>query len=289
MEKVIEKIVTILEMIKFEHTVFALPFAFMSAFIAARGLPQWDKIVWILLAMVGVRSMAMAFNRIVDVELDARNPRTAGRALPTGKIKLVHVWLFAIVSALLFLLAAYQLNPLAFKLSPLVIFILCFYSYTKRFTWVSHLILGLSLGIAPVGAWIAIRSEIAAIPVILGAGVLLWVAGFDIIYACLDYEFDNRENLFSIPKVFGIKGALIVSIIFHIFTLGLFYWAGVTADLGLLFLIGILITAFCLLYEHWIVRPNDLSRVNVSFFNINGTISIILFIFTAADLYFFPA
>ena len=289
MEKVIEKIATILEMIKFEHTVFALPFALMSAFIAARGLPQWNKIVWILLAMVGARSMAMAFNRIVDVELDARNPRTAGRALPTGKIKLVHVWLFAIVSALIFLVAAYQLNPLAFKLSPLVIFILCFYSYTKRFTWVSHLILGLSLGIAPVGAWIAIRSEIAAIPVILGAGVLLWVAGFDIIYACLDYEFDNREDLFSIPKVLGIKGALIVSIIFHIFTLGLFYWAGVTADLGILFLLGILITAFCLLYEHWIVRPNDLSSVNVSFFNINGTISIILFIFTAADLYFFPA
>lgn len=289
MKKTIEKISIILEMIKFEHTVFALPFALMSAFIAARGFPHWEKIAWILLAMVGARSMAMAFNRIVDVELDAKNPRTKERALPTGKIKLVHVWLFTIVSALVLLFAASQLNPLAFKLSPVVIFVLCIYSYTKRFTWASHLILGLSLGIAPVGAWIAIKGDISAVSLILGSGVLLWVAGFDIIYACLDYEFDKRESLFSIPKAVGIKGALILSIIFHILTLGLFYWTGVAAGLGLFFMMGILVTALCLLYEHWIVRPGDLSRVNVSFFNINGIISMILFLFTVTDLFFFSA
>ncbi|MBI4595317.1 MAG: UbiA family prenyltransferase [Candidatus Tectomicrobia bacterium] len=289
MTKIFNRIAIILEMIKFEHTVFALPFALMSAFIAARGLPSWQKIAWILVAMVGARSMAMAFNRIVDAELDAQNPRTRERALPAGKIKPVHVWFFTVASSLAFLLAASQLNSLTLKLSPVVIFVLCFYSYTKRFTWVCHIILGLSLGIAPVGAWIAIRGEIAAIPLLLGLGVLFWVAGFDIIYACLDFEYDLRENLFSIPKVLGIQWALIVSILFHLTTIGLFCWAGVAAHLGILFLAGIFLTTACLIYEHWIVRPKDLSRVNVSFFNINGIISILLFFFTIADLFLLSA
>ena len=286
MEKIGKKIATILEMIKFEHTVFALPFALMSAFIAAGGLPGWEKLAWILVAMLGARSMAMAFNRLADAQLDAKNPRTRERALPAGIIKPTQVWVFTLAAALAFLFAASQLNALALKLSPLVIFILCFYSYTKRFTWICHIILGLSLGIAPVGAWIAIRGEISLISLLLGLGVLFWVAGFDIIYACLDYEFDRKEDLFSIPKVLGIKWALTVSILFHVATIGLFYWVGVIAHLGFLFLTGIFLTTACLIYEHWIVRPKDLSRVNVSFFNINGTISILLFLFTIADLFF---
>ena len=281
---IVRKLKIILNMIKFEHTVFALPFAIMSAFIASDGLPPLDKCGWILLAMVGARSCAMAFNRLADAKIDGENPRTAMRAIPAGLITTGSVWIFTIVSAALLVFSAYKLNPLAFALSPLALGVTMGYSYTKRFTSLSHFWLGLSLSIAPIGAWIAVKGRFDWIPMLLGLSVLLWTAGFDIIYACQDFEFDRRTRLHSIPARFGIRWALRLSSALHLITIVILVGLTVLTNLGILYLIGVVIVTFILIYEHAIVRPNDLSRVNLAFFTLNGMVSLVLSVLSVADL-----
>jgi len=287
--QVFRKLKIVLEMIKIEHTVFALPFAFMGAFLAARGLPPADKAAWILLAMVGARSAAMAFNRLVDLPFDAKNPRTASRALPQGSVSRAFVIVFVCAASTLFIFAASRLNPLALALSPLALGVIFFYSYTKRFTWATHLFLGLSLAGAPLGAWIAIRGDITSAPLILGLAVALWVAGLDVIYACQDVAFDRQTALHSIPERFGIRRALLISGILHLVMIGLLAFLFWREGLGSVSLAGLAVVAVLLAYEHALVKPGDLSRVNTAFFTINGWISVLLFVSTAADLLWRPS
>ena len=281
---IFRKIKIILDMIKFEHTIFALPFAVMSAFIASGGFPAPDKLGWILVAMVGARSCAMAFNRLADAELDKANPRTAIRAIPTGLIQKSPVWIFTLVSASLLVLAAYNLNPLAFALSPVALVVVMGYSYAKRFTALSHLWLGLSLSIAPMGAWIAIRGRLDPPPMLLGLAVLLWTAGFDIIYACQDCDFDRRHGLYSIPSKFGVRRALWMSSALHALMVVVLLGVTLLTDLGALYLTGVGVVVMILIYEHTIVKPNDLSRVNLAFFTLNGMVSLVLMALSVVDL-----
>ena len=271
-------------MIKFEHTIFALPFAIMSAFIASDGLPPLDKCGWILLAMVGARSSAMAFNRLVDAKIDGENPRTAMRAIPAGLITTGSVRIFTLASAALLVFSAYKLNPLAFALSPVALGITMGYSYTKRFTSLSHFGLGLSLSIAPIGAWIAVKGRFDWIPMLLGLSVLLWTAGFDIIYACQDFEFDRKKRLHSIPARFGIQKALWLSSALHLITVSILVGLAVLPNLGALYLTGVGVVTLILIYEHAIVSPSDLSRVNLAFFTLNGMVSLVLSALSVADL-----
>lgn len=281
------KLRIILEMIKFEHTVFALPFAVMSAFIAADGLPSLAKLGWILVAMVGARSCAMAFNRLADAELDSINPRTATRSIPAGLITKSAVWVFTLVSAGLLVFAAWRLNPLAFALSPVALAVVMGYSYTKRFTALSHFWLGLSLSISPVGAWIAIQGSFALPPIVLCLVVLLWTAGFDIIYACQDVSFDRKHGLHSIPAKLGIRWALWVSSGLHVLAVVLLLGMPRLVELGTFYYIGVGIVVLIFVYEHAIVKPSDLSRVNLAFFTLNGTISLVLMALSIADILFF--
>jgi len=278
------KLRIILEMIKFEHTVFALPFAIMSAFIAAEGLPSLAKLGWILVAMVGARSCAMAFNRLADAEIDSKNPRTVTRAIPAGLITKGAVWVFTIVSAGLLVFAAWRLNPLAFALSPVALLVIMGYSYTKRFTSLSHFWLGLALSISPVGAWIAIKGQFDWTPIILCSVVLLWTAGFDIIYACQDVNFDRKHGLHSIPARIGIRWALWLSSALHVIAVGLLFSIPFLTELGLFYFIGVGIVVLIFIYEHAIVKPNDLSRVNLAFFTLNGMISLVLMALSIADI-----
>ncbi len=280
------KLKIILDMIKFEHTIFALPFAIMSAFVASDGLPAWDKIGWILVAMVGARSCAMAFNRLADAKIDKANPRTAIRAIPTGKIGKKEVWVFTLVSAALLVFAAYKLNRLAFALSPVALAVIMGYSYTKRFTSLSHLWLGISLSIAPIGAWIAIKGRFDWTPMLIGLAVLLWTAGFDMIYACQDLDFDRRHGLYSIPTRFGIRGALWLSSALHVVTVAILIAIAPLTGFGILYLVGVGIVSIILIYEHVIVKPNDLSRVNLAFFTLNGMVSLVLMALSVADILF---
>jgi 4-hydroxybenzoate polyprenyltransferase len=276
----------VLEMIKFEHTLFALPFAFLGMLLAAEGWPSWRTVLWIVAAMVGARSAAMGFNRLVDRRIDAANPRTATRALPAGLVSPAAVTLFVLASSALLVVAAWQLNPLALALSPVALGILFLYSYTKRFTWASHLVLGLSLAGAPLGAWIAIRGDVTPTPCVLAAAVLLWVAGFDVLYALQDVDFDRKSGLFSIPARFGVVPALAISAALHALMLGLLallprmYPPG----LGAGFWIGWTGCVLLIAYQHWIVRPGDLSRLNAAFFTANGALSLWLFATTAFDI-----
>ena len=272
-----------LAMIKFEHTVFALPFALLSALLAAEGWPGGRKILWIVVAMAGARSAAMAFNRLADVRIDALNPRTRGRALPAGHLSRFFVAVFTLASASVFVLAAYQLNPLCFRLSFPVLLVLLLYSYTKRFTRLSHLYLGLCLGMAPMGAWIAVRGEIGWPPLLLGLAVLLWTAGFDIIYACQDLDFDRRQALFSIPEGYGIDRALKVSLGLHVGMLLALLGLVRVQGLGWISLLGILLVAGLLWHEHRLVRPNDLSRVNAAFFTVNAYVGVLLMVALGLD------
>ncbi len=278
------KLLTVLEMIKFEHTVFALPFAFLGAFLAAGGFPGWRTSGWIVAAMVGARSCAMAFNRLADHHLDARNPRTSMRALPAGRLSRGFVAGFAAVSALLFLFSTWMLNPLAFLLSPVALAVVLGYSYSKRFTSGSHLLLGLALGLAPLGGWVAVRASLDPEPLWLAGAVLFWVVGFDIIYACQDYDFDRRVRLFSIPVRVGIRRALWVAAGCHVIMVLLLSIAFSLFDLSLLSWSGLLLAALGLAYEHSLVRADDLSRVNLAFFTLNGVISVVLFLFVGLDL-----
>ena len=281
------KLKIILEMIKFEHTVFALPFAVMSAFIAADGLPSLAKLGWILVAMVGARSCAMAFNRLADAKYDSINPRTSTRAIPAGLITKSAVWVFTIVSAGLLVLAAWRLNPLAFALSPVALAVVMGYSYTKRFTSLSHFWLGLALSISPVGAWIAIQGSFALPPIILCLVVLLWTAGFDIIYACQDVGFDKKHGLHSIPAKLGIRWALWLSSALHVVAVLLLLSIPLLVELGIFYYVGVGIVVLIFIYEHAIVKPTDLSRVNLAFFTLNGMISLVLMALSIADILFF--
>lgn len=274
----------VLEMVKFEHTIFALPFAFMGALLAVRGIPRPAQIGWILLAMVGARSAAMAFNRLVDLPFDARNPRTANRALPRHKLTRGFVVAFIVGSSALLVFAASRLNRLSLELSPLALAIVLFYSLTKRFTWWTHLFLGISLACAPIGAWIALRGTLALAPLILGLAVVLWVAGFDVIYSCQDVEFDRGAPLYSIPKRFGVAASLWVSAALHLIMVGILAFLFWRERLGSVSFLGLGVVALLLAYEHSLVRPTDLSRANTAFFTINGWISVLLFLTTMIDL-----
>ncbi len=280
----LKKLKIVLEMVKIEHTVFALPFAFLGAILAVRGLPSLAQTWWILLAMVGARSAAMAFNRLVDLPFDTRNPRTLNRALPTKQLSRGFVIVFIILSSALLVFAAAQLNLLSLQLSPLALAIILFYSYTKRFTWLTHLFLGISLACAPIGAWIALTGELAVSSLILGLAVIFWVAGFDIIYSCQDVEFDGRESLFSIPKRYGISAALGISALLHLVMIGILAFLFWTEGLGIISFVGLATVALLLAYEHSLIRPTDLSRVNTAFFTVNGWISILLFSSALIDL-----
>jgi len=269
-------------MIKFSHSVFALPFALSSAVIAAgRGI-SWREVAWILVAMVGARSAAMGFNRLADQRLDARNPRTAGRELPRGALSRGEVWLFVMASAATLVVAAAMLNPLCLALSPVALLVIFGYSYTKRFTALSHLFLGLALALAPLGAWLAIRGRFDPPPVVLGLAVLCWVAGFDTIYACQDEAFDRAEGLHSLPARLGTRRALVVARLFHLVAVGLLAALYLLAPLHPVYLLGVAAVAGLLVYEHSLVRADDLSRIDAAFFTVNGWISLGYFVVTLA-------
>ncbi|MGI6456309.1 MAG: UbiA-like polyprenyltransferase [bacterium] len=282
--KVLERVSNYLGLVRFAHTIFALPFACMSALVAAEGLPSWRVCWWILFCMVSARTSAMTFNRIADRDIDRLNPRTQDRHIPTGKVRLSEAWGLWIVSSLLFIWGAWQLNSLAFLLSPLALLIVCAYSFFKRFSALAHFVLGLALGIAPVGAWIAVTGEWAAEPFVLTIGVLFWVAGFDIIYALMDEEFDRRMGLHSIVVRFGKKHALRIAFLSHRLSIIFIAIFGLMTSLSWLYLVGVIGFAGLIIYEHSLVRPDDLSRVNIAFFNVNGIISIGLFLFTILDI-----
>jgi len=280
----IAKVGATLEMIKFEHSIFALPFALTGAMLAVRGWPTRRQVLWLVVAMVGARSAAMTFNRIADLRIDALNPRTKMRALPAGQLSLRFAAGFTLTSCALLVLAAYELNPLAFRLSPLAIGLLLVYSYTKRFTSFSHLILGICLGLSPVAAWIALRGDIGPSVLLLGAAVMFWVAGFDIIYACQDVEFDRRQGLYSLPGRYGVAAALYASAGLHVLMLPLLVAVIWMEKLGWMAVVGLVAVALLLAYEHVLVRPNDLSRVNAAFFVVNGYISLLFFLTWAGDI-----
>jgi len=271
-------------MIKFEHTIFALPFAFIGALMAGNGLPTGRQIAWIVAAMVGARSAAMTFNRIVDYRYDRLNPRTDKRALPAGTLSIPFAMTFTILMSGLFILSAARLNPICFYLSFPTLAILFFYSYTKRFTALSHLFLGLAIGLAPLAAWLAVRGEFAWPPVLLSAAVMFWIAGFDIIYAMQDLEFDRNNGLFSLPARLGAAPALMLSTAFHAATIVLLLATARWMHLGAIAYAGITVVAGILFWEHRIVKPNDLSRVNVAFFSLNGYVSILLLLTFATDI-----
>jgi 4-hydroxybenzoate polyprenyltransferase len=293
MEMVKNKAVLFLRMIKFSHSVFALPFAFTGAMLASAGFsekpatflgiagfPPAEKLFWIIVAMVGARSGAMGLNRIVDRRVDAANPRTAGREIPSGKITVPDAAIFTSVALSLLIFAAYQLNPLCFKLSPLAILVLVLYSYTKRFTWMSHFVLGIAIAAAPLGAWIAVRGTLDKEILPLSLAVVFWLAGFDVLYALQDIDFDRGYGLHSIPQRFGIKGSLALSKLFHFITWLLLAATGVIFGLNIIYWAGMIVIAGLLIYEHSLVKAEDLSRLDMAFFNMNGYISIAIFLFT---------
>lgn len=277
-----------LEMIKFEHTVFALPFAFMGAVLGSvvmiRTLPAWSQIGWITLAMVGARSAAMGLNRVIDRAVDKKNPRTAGRAIPAGLLSSNEVNIFIILSFLLLFWATTHLSSLSMKLLPIAVFFLVLYSYTKRFTWLCHVILGLTIGLAPLGGWVAITGHVTWTAIIFYIAVAFWTAGFDVIYACQDIEFDRKEGLYSIPSRFGLAKALWIARGFHVITavglIALFF----LTELSWWYLLGLIIAYIILIYEHRLVSPYDLSRLNTAFFTMNGILSVVVFCFTLLDL-----
>jgi 4-hydroxybenzoate polyprenyltransferase len=281
-----KRIKTVLEMIKFEHSVFALPFALTGALLAARatqhGWPTLRQLLWIVVAMVAARSAAMTLNRIADLRYDRENPRTKQRALATGALSVQFAWFFTFVAVAVFFLAAWQLNPLALKLAPLAIAILFFYSYTKRFTNWSHLFLGFALGISPAAAWIAITGGLDLRMLILCAAVTLWVGGFDVLYACQDVEYDQRAGLFSVPKKFGIANALLIARGMHIGVIALLAWLAFSFGLPWPAWAGIAVVAFLLAYEHSLVKADDLSKLDAAFFTVNGYISMLFLLFWGA-------
>jgi 4-hydroxybenzoate polyprenyltransferase len=284
----LRKINTFLEMIKFEHTVFALPFAYMGAVlggvVTTGHMPTWMQILWVTLAMVGARSAAMGLNRLIDAVIDGKNPRTALRAIPAGILSKKEVLIFIIASFVLLFFAASQLNPLCVRLLPIAVFFLTIYSYTKRFTWACHIVLGITIGLSPLGGWVAITGEFDAASWVLYTAVVFWIAGFDILYACQDADFDRKNGLHSIPARFGIRGALAIARSFHVITAASFLALWLLADLQWWFAAGLIIAYVILFYEHRLVKPNDLSKLNTAFFTMNGVLSTVVFTFTLLDV-----
>jgi 4-hydroxybenzoate polyprenyltransferase len=278
------KVKIYLEMIKFQHSIFALPFAYLGAFLSQMKVPSFITIFWITIAMVGARSFAMTMNRLIDAEIDRRNPRTADRALPKKLISIPNVILFTIISLGLFLLAVYNLAPICRYLWPFIVIPFVVYPYTKRVTWLSHFVLGICLGLAPVGAWIAVTNTFSLEPFLIGSAVILWVAGFDIFYAIQDIDFDCRHKLYSIPARFGIKTSLTLTKLLHITSITILIWLGIRLDLGLFYFIGVVVTAILLAYENSLIKANDLSRLNQAFFTMNGVISMVMFCFVAFEV-----
>jgi 4-hydroxybenzoate polyprenyltransferase len=277
MKSIIQKLKITLSMIKFEHTLFALPFAFLGAVLAANGMPTWWQILWITVAMVGARSAAMTFNRIVDRDIDAQNPRTASRELPTGKLSVGFAWMFLAVSIGVFVVAAYMLNWLAFALSPVALIVILGYSYAKRFTSFAHILLGLGLAISPSAAWIAVRGTLDdPLPILLSLFVLMWTAGFDVLYACQDFEFDRKAGLRSIPARFGIANSLRIARLFHLQAFIVLILLLFISELGLAAIIGVLAVGALLVYQHTLISAKDLSRMNAAFFTTNAFVSMIL-------------
>jgi 4-hydroxybenzoate polyprenyltransferase len=273
-----------LEMIKWEHSIFALPFALCGAMLAAGGLPAWHQLAWIVVAMVAARSAAMAFNRLADASIDAANPRTAIRALPAGLLTPGFVSAFVVIACGIFVLAASQLNRLTLMLSPVALAVVLLYSYSKRFTRWSHLLLGFALGLAPAAAWIAVRDSLDPRILLLTAAITFWVGGFDVIYACQDYDFDRSHDLHSVPRHMGIRTALWLARVFHLAMLGLLVTLILVFGLGKLAAAGVIVVAALLAYEHSLVRHDDLSKLNAAFFTMNGVISVVFFLFMGADL-----
>src|SRR4051812_35084308 len=275
-------------MIKWEHSIFALPFALSAAMLAAGGMPSGRQVLWIIGCMVAARSAAMAFNRLADSAIDAANPRTAKRALPAGDLSKTFVTAFIVLCCAVFVFAAWRLNRLTLYLSPVALFVILFYSYTKRFTRWSHLVLGFALGIAPAAAWIAVRGSLDWRILLLTAAVTLWVGGFDIIYACQDFDFDRHSGLFSVPQSYGIPNALMLARLLHALVFVMLSALVVLFGLGKFALIGVVVVALLLAYEHSLVHANDLSKLNAAFFTMNGVIAVVFFAFIAADLLLRP-
>ncbi len=276
----------LLDNIKFEHTIFALPFAYLGMALAARGLPTLEQFIWITIAMASARTLAMSLNRLIDRELDARNPRTMNRPLPRGTISARAVIAISVAAFALFEIAAWQLNALCFALSPLALIFLVGYHYTKRFTWLSHWVLGFTDGIAAAGGWVAVRASFDPLALLLWFAVTLWIGGFDLIYACQDIEIDRREGLQSVPARFGIATALALARVNHAITVIALAAVGIVAQLGFAFWIGLVVVALLLAYENAIVKPDDLSRLNLAFFNVNGYISVIVFVSALFGIWF---
>lgn len=281
---VLNKIRVYLEMIKFQHSIFALPFAYFGAFLSEMKFPGLNKIFWITLAMVGARSFAMAMNRLIDAEIDRRNPRTAERALPKKLISIPNVILFTIISLGLFLLAVYNLSPICRYLWPFIVIPFVVYPYTKRVTWLSHFVLGFCLGLAPIGAWIAVTNTFSLEPFLIGGAVIFWVSGFDIMYAIQDIDFDHRHKLYSIPARFGIKTSLTLTKLLHITSITILTWLGIRLSLGLFYFAGVVVTGILLAYENSLIKPDDLSKLNLAFFTMNGVISVVMFCFVAFEV-----
>jgi len=280
----LKKIKIILEMIKFEHTIFALPFAFTGALLAAHGIPAWGTLFWITVAMAAARSAAMGFNRWADRAYDAENPRTRTRALPLGLVTPLQVIVFTLIASLVLVYAAYHLNRLSLYLSPVALAVVFFYSYTKRFTFLSHAFLGLGISLAPIGSWIAVTGRLDPPALVLGCAVLFWLLGFDVLYALQDIDFDTRAGLHSIPQRFGISRSLWISRASHVITLSALFWLASLLSLGWYFLTGVLISLCLVIYEHTLVKENDLSKLDIAFFNMNGYISVTIFVFTLLDM-----
>ena len=279
-----QKIAVLLEMIKFKYSVFALPFALTGAFLAAGGMPSLSVFFWVVVAMVGARTCAMGFNRIADRRFDAANPRTANRALPSGQVSLTESWLLVIVSGMLFFFACWMLNPLALTIAPFALALTLLYSLTKRFTWLCHVVLGVAQAFSPLGGWVAAAATLDGYPWVLSFGVLFWVAGFDCIYACLDADFDREAGLHSMPSIFGRENSFRIAVLFHVLAFALFTLTGVVSHLNFWYYLGIVVTGLALFYQHLIVNPRDLSRIRMSFFSMNGTISLTLFLATWLSL-----
>ena len=279
-----KKIAILLEMIKFKLTIFAMPFAFMGAFLGARGIPDFKTFILVILAMVGARTCAMGFNRIVDAKFDGANPRTAERAIPAGAVSAIEAWSMVLIAGALFFLAAWLLNPFTLTLAPFALGLTLFYSLTKRFTSFCHLILGVALAFSPLGGWVAVQGSWGGYPWALSAGVLFWVAGFDTVYACLDADFDKKSGLYSLPSRLGAKNAFRLAAVFHVIAFLFFVLTGMQADLNLFYFAGVILAAAALFYQHRIVDPDDLSKIQLSFFSMNGFISLALFVATCVSL-----
>lgn len=282
------KILTYFKLVKFSHTIFAMPFAFIGFFMAIKyfGISfKYNILIFVVLDMIFARNAAMAFNRYIDKDIDKSNPRTTNREIPNGVVSSKNALIFVILNSILFIVTTYFINNLVFYLSPIAIFTVLFYSYTKRFTWLSHIILGIGLGLAPIGAFIAVSGSFNLLPIILSFAVVFWVSGFDIIYSLQDYDFDKINNLKSIPVFFGKKGALLLSVVLHLLSISLIIIFGILTELNLLFWVGVIVFSVILIYQHLIVKPNDLSKLNLAFFTTNGIASVLFALFTIADFY----